>query len=208
MEKLFKFFVIFILFICSCSHFRGSGHYRQMLKGETPRKFAKRVGVKLWKLKIANDDRKFAEGQWLFIPSNVGILYKNRTLASLRNKNLMWPVPSSRRISSKFGYRWGRKHEGIDISARYNSHIVAAESGVVVYAGSQLGSYGKIVVIGHSGGFFTVYAHANSLHVKTGQTVYRGQVIAKIGSTGRSTGPHLHFEVRSQSKAFDPIYFL
>ncbi len=126
---------------------------------------------------------------------------------------MQWPVPSSMRITSKFGYRnhpilkKNKLHTGIDIGASSGQSVVAAADGTVVHSGWQ-GSYGKAVIIDHGGGIMTLYAHNSSLLVSKGQKVSRGSTIAKIGSTGFSTGPHLHFEVRKNGKYVDPTGWL
>lgn len=124
---------------------------------------------------------------------------------------MIWPVPSSTRITSPYGYRvlFGKKefHTGIDIGAGYGNSILAATDGVVISSGTR-GGYGNCVIIDHGGGIVTLYAHASSLLVKVGQQVKKGQIIAKIGSTGRSTGNHLHFEVRVNGNHTDPMPYL
>jgi murein DD-endopeptidase MepM/ murein hydrolase activator NlpD len=121
--------------------------------------------------------------------------------------------PASGRISSKFGDRRdpfaGRKrfHEGIDIAASYGDDIRASAGGKVTLAKSYSG-YGRTVIIDHGRGITTLYGHASNLLVKEGQAVSKGQVIAKVGSSGRSTGPHLHFEIRINDQAVDPLNYL
>lgn len=117
-----------------------------------------------------------------------------------------WPVPGHTRISSNYGWRicpfHGReKHTGIDIPAPYGTSVKAADSGTVIYAG-YLGSYGNAVIIRHSSTLYTLYAHNSSLVVGSGKKVSRGQTVAKIGSTGSSTGNHLHFEVRKGGNSY------
>jgi murein DD-endopeptidase MepM/ murein hydrolase activator NlpD len=119
--------------------------------------------------------------------------------------NFAWPVRG--KLSSKFGSRWGKKHEGIDITARTGTPIFASESGRVVISGRMRG-YGKVVVVKHAGKYKTLYAHASRLVVKKGAFVERGQKIAEVGSTGRSTGPHLHFEVLRSDTAQNPMGYL
>ena len=129
------------------------------------------------------------------------------------NGKFLWPVPGYSRISS--GYSWrtspinGKRefHTGIDIPAPKNTNIIAADSGVVVTAG-WINGYGNTVVISHGGGVSTLYGHANSLLVSVGQEVARGQVIAKVGSTGWSTGPHLHFQVMEFGAHVSPRGYL
>ena len=112
-----------------------------------------------------------------------------------------WPVPGWTRVSSDYGWRvcpfhGNEFHTGIDIPASYGETVVAAASGTVISACYQ-GSYGNAVLISHGGGLYTLYAHNSSLVVSAGQTVSKGQQIARIGSTGSSTGNHCHFEVRN-----------
>lgn len=121
-----------------------------------------------------------------------------------------WPVPGHSRISSYYGYRihpifkTKKLHTGIDIPAPTGTAIKAAAAGTVIYA-DWLGGYGKCIMVDHGGGIVTLYAHNSSLTAKVGQTVSRGETIAKAGSTGNSTGPHLHFEVRKNGAYVDPL---
>jgi len=118
---------------------------------------------------------------------------------------LIWPVNAP--ITSSFGWRWGRMHEGIDLGAAYGSPIAAAAAGTVIYAG-WLGGYGNLTVIDHGGGLSTAYGHQSSIGVSVGQHVEQGEIIGNVGSTGHSTGPHLHFEVRVNGQAVDPLGYL
>ena len=118
---------------------------------------------------------------------------------------LIWPVHGP--VTSTFGWRWGRMHEGIDIAVPSGTPVVAAGSGTVISAG-WLGGYGNLVVIDHGNGLATAYGHNSSLAVGVGQSVAQGQVIAYSGSTGHSTGPHVHFEVRVNGSAVDPLGYL
>lgn len=124
-----------------------------------------------------------------------------------------WPCPASSRITSQYGYRilFGVRdfHTGIDIGASTGTNIVAAESGTVILASyGWNGGYGNYIIVNHGNGLTTRYAHASKLYVSVGQTVTRGQVIAAIGSTGNSTGPHLHFEVRQNGSHKNPLNYL
>lgn len=123
-----------------------------------------------------------------------------------------WPCPASRYISSSFGNRlhptlnvW-KFHTGIDIGCSAGKDIVAAASGKVIMS-QWYGGYGNCVMIDHGGGIVTLYGHASKLLVSKGQVVKQGQVIALVGSTGRSTGPHLHFEVRKNGQYIDPMSY-
>jgi len=116
-------------------------------------------------------------------------------------------LPTRGRISSRFGQRWGRLHAGVDIAAPTGTPIYAAKDGRVSYAGYR-GGYGKLVEINHGNGLVTRYGHCSKLLVSSGKRVKKGQLIALVGSTGNSTGPHLHFEVRINGKAVDPLKWL
>jgi murein DD-endopeptidase MepM/ murein hydrolase activator NlpD len=118
---------------------------------------------------------------------------------------LIWPVGGP--VTSGFGMRWGRMHEGIDIAAASGAPIVAAAAGSVIYA-SWMSGYGNLVVVDHGGGLATAYAHCSAILVAVGQGVAQGETIALVGSTGHSTGPHLHFEVRVNGVAVDPLLYL
>lgn len=115
--------------------------------------------------------------------------------------------PTSGQVSSGFGPRWGRMHQGIDVAAPTGRPITAAKSGKVIVAGSS-GGYGNLVVIDHGGGLSTAYAHQSRIAVRVGQPVTQGGLIGFVGSTGFSTGPHLHFEVRVNGVARDPLPYL
>jgi biotin carboxyl carrier protein len=121
----------------------------------------------------------------------------------------LWPVRGS--ISSDYGYRFifgeTNFHRGIDIPAPTGTAINAAADGVVTFAGER-GTYGNLVVLTHANGFQTYYAHCSQLLVHVGETVTQGQPVAAVGSTGRSTGPHVHFEVRYQNAPIDPLLYL
>lgn len=118
---------------------------------------------------------------------------------------LIWPVDGV--VVSGFGMRWGRMHEGIDIAASSGTPIRASAAGTIIHAG-WLGGYGNLVVVDHGNGLATAYAHASSILVGVGQQVSQGETVALIGSTGNSSGPHLHFEVRVNGAAVDPLLYL
>jgi murein DD-endopeptidase MepM/ murein hydrolase activator NlpD len=117
-----------------------------------------------------------------------------------------WPVRAPR-LTSRFGRRSGRPHDGIDLGAKSGTSIRAAESGKVIYAG-WLGDYGKVVIVKHAGLYRSVYAHARALHVAKGEFVEKGRRIAEVGTTGRSTGAHLHFEIRKRDDPRNPLLYL
>lgn len=126
---------------------------------------------------------------------------------------IQWPVPSSTRITSPYGYRihpilkTKKLHTGIDIGASSGSAVIAGNDGTVIFSG-YYGGYGYTVIIDHGGQISTLYAHNSKLLVNVGDKVKRGQNVAKIGSTGLSTGPHLHFEVRKNGQHTNPMAYL
>ena len=135
------------------------------------------------------------------------------SVSSYSGGKVGWPCPSSSRITSPYGYRilFGVRdfQTGIDIGASTGSNIVAAESGTVILANyGWNGGYGNYIIINHGNGITTRYAHASQLYVTAGQTVSKGQVIAAVGTTGNSTGPHLHFEVRENGSHKNPLNYL
>ena len=126
---------------------------------------------------------------------------------------LAWPVPGYTRITSKYAMRVHpitgqyKLHTGVDIGAPLGANFVAANDGVVVKAGLNA-AYGNMVIIDHGGGISTLYAHGSEILVEVGQTVKRGDPILKVGSTGYSTGPHAHFEVRINGVTTDPLPYI
>ena len=120
--------------------------------------------------------------------------------------SMLWPVDGP--LSSPFGRRWGHVHDGIDVAVAEDTPVRAACDGTVAYAGNKLRGYGNLVILSHDGKLATVYAHNRALDVHEGDRVLRGQVIAHSGQTGHATAPHLHFEVRKDSIARDPLGYL
>ncbi len=120
---------------------------------------------------------------------------------------LRWPVDAPR-VTSFFGKRWGRAHEGIDLNAPVGTPVHAADAGEVVYSGNTIRGYGNMVVLKHTGDLMTVYAHNSVLVVKVGDSVAVGQRVALSGQSGHATGPHVHFEVRRGQIPRDPIPYL
>ena len=120
-------------------------------------------------------------------------------------ERFLWPVNGT--INSGFGPRGSSFHDGIDIAAPEGTPVRAVERGEVIYS-DQLRGYGNLIIVRHSDGLISVYAHNETNLVQQGQTVSRGEMIARVGSTGRVTGPHLHFEIRKNNAAQDPVRFL
>ena len=120
----------------------------------------------------------------------------------------MWPVPGVHSISSPYGPRWGRFHSGVDISCGgiYGRTVVAADSGTATVKRAA-GGYGLHIIISHGNGYSTCYAHLSAVTISSGSTVAKGQAIGRVGSTGASTGPHLHFEIRKNNHANNPMSY-
>lgn len=135
------------------------------------------------------------------------------TIASSTTKvdlgfNLVQPVTYGYTITSRYGARWGGTHTGLDIAAPTGTQIVAAAGGTVSYVNYSNVSYGNCIKINHGNGVETLYAHCSQLYVSQGQTVSQGQLIATVGSTGNSTGPHLHLEVRVNGATINPQHYI
>ena len=214
----FKYLMILIVMpylgMVSCTHMR-SGQYIRLKKGEDLKKLSKVYNVPQAQLLASNKGKKPLRGDLYFIPFKRGIIgwkqevfSKDVTASYLNSGKFIWPVPSSKRISSHFGKRWGKQHQGIDIVAAEGRYIVATADGTVIYSGHGLKSYGNLIVLSHGGGFFSVYAHNRKNFINKGEKVYKGQVIGQIGQTGRTTGPHLHFEIRKNSRPLNPIKYV
>ena len=142
-------------------------------------------------------------GQTIKIPASNSIVAASPPIIS--SSGFHWPVAG--RVNSGYGWRWGRMHNGVDIPGAYGSPIVAARAGTVISAGWN-GGYGNAVKIQHPNGLVTFYAHGTAVYVRPGQTVERGQAIMTRGSTGLSTGPHLHFEVHVDGVPVNPMIYL
>lgn len=134
------------------------------------------------------------------------------TLGTYAGGSMVWPTPSTRYITSPYGWRTHpilgnrRFHNGIDIGAGQGANVVAANSGTVIFSGVN-GGYGNCLIIDHGGGIKTLYGHCSKLLVSNGETVSAGQVIAYVGSTGLSSGPHLHYEIYVNGSTVDPMSY-
>ncbi|MGN1349651.1 MAG: M23 family metallopeptidase [Anaerovoracaceae bacterium] len=183
-----------------------------LYEGENSVKVTGVNGVKQLVASVVKDNgqeisREIVSSTVLTEPVNQVVLRGTKEKPSwVASGTFMWPA--SGRFSSGFGSRWGRQHKGIDIAGSSNSDIVAADGGTVIFAGYNSSGYGNLVKIDHGNGYETVYAHNNSLCVSVGDKVYKGQVIAKMGSTGRSTGTHCHFEIHKNGTAVNPMNYL
>jgi murein DD-endopeptidase MepM/ murein hydrolase activator NlpD len=193
----------------------GSGHYINLKRNSSLKEIAKIYKVNESILSANNNHKEFIQGEWIYIPLQRGVIghqaYEEAveqseevTDAYLNAGEFIWPVPASRIISSGVGKRWGKRHEGIDIPGPIGSAILASAAGTVQYSGDDYRGYGNLIILKHQNGLFSLYAHSKKNIVKSGQKVLKGQLIAKLGSTGHSTGPHLHFEIRKNGKVLDP----
>lgn len=184
---------------------RGGGRadpVHQVAEGETLFRIAKRHGVEVAEIQRANGlaSDMIRPGQLLVVPGGQG-----EDAGLSLGGTYIWPVLAP--VSSNFGPRWGRNHNGIDLAANQGDEIKASREGEVWVAG-QVPGYGQTVILVHDDGSRTLYAHCSKLLVKAGQRVTQGQVIALVGSTGQSTGPHLHFEIIVNDRATDPLLHL
>jgi murein DD-endopeptidase MepM/ murein hydrolase activator NlpD len=157
-----------------------------------------------------NDPRRLEAGQILIIPLNSRTTpvasSSTRWLMPRADRQFAWPVTAGL-VSSPFGMRNGVMHDGVDIVARAGTAVHAADDGRVIFVG-HLRGYGNAVILQHSGGYVTVYGHNRRNLVRDGAEVVRGQIIAELGSTGRTTGPNLHFEVRFRGQPQNPLAYL
>ena len=159
-------------------------------------------------------DKLIAEAEMARKNANTGSASGDKFVAGkVSSSGMIWPMPSSRYISSGYGYRGvvmpgaGTFHHGIDIAVNAGAPIVAAKAGTVISASYHY-SMGNHVIIDHGGGIYTVYMHASKLLVSVGQNVSQGQNIALVGSTGMSTGPHLHFSVKLNGQYVNPMNYV
>jgi len=161
---------------------------------------------------LSQNSTRVTGGQWFFLtysPETLQNFYDegiDRIHWEVPRGEFIWPVAGIR-VTSRVGNRWGRLHPGIDIAAPTGTMVVAAMDGKVKESGYK-GAYGKSIVLQHDREYITRYAHLSELFVKEGDVIKKGQVIGYSGNTGRSTGPHLHFEVRCMNVILNPEFFL
>jgi len=202
----------------------GTTHVVQ--RGETLYRISKAYGIDPRELMDANgisDPRTLAPGQELFVPgatqpidvapppggASAGASAAREPEPPLPRRNpgakLRWPLQGV--LYRGYGVKQGQRHDGIDLSAPEGTIVRAAASGEVIYTDTQSG-YGVIVILRHADSLITLYAHNSAVLVKDGERVDAGTPISRVGQSGRTTGPHLHFEVREGTKPRDPIPFL
>jgi lipoprotein NlpD len=201
---------------------RSQGIYHVVKPGENLFRIGKAYDVnweELARLNRIRDARQIRVGQKIFVPGAtrqlpVEIITPVEPAPTVPSRpepqemppdGFIWPVNGT--INSGFGARGASFHDGIDVGAPEGTPIRAIERGEVIYS-DELRGYGNLVIIRHPEGIISVYAHNEVNLVREGQTVARGEIVAKVGSTGRVTGPHLHFEIRRNNTAQDPLRYL
>src|SRR5262249_53535021 len=222
------------LFISSCSLFKssplpappasapGPGIYHVVKRGENLYRIGKAYDLTYQELAKINgiaDPNQISVGQKIFIPgasrqlpveiiTPASVSLKPRSTANfptLGNGALEWPILGI--VTSGFGARGEGIHDGIDIAAAEGTPVHVVESGEVIYS-DQLRGYGNLVIVRHGGSLASVYAHNKKNKVKEGDIVSQGDTIAEVGSTGNATAPHLHFEIRKDNVAENPLNYL
>ena len=213
------------------------GAFHIVGKGETLKQICDVYGLDIKAVSRINNldvSGKLALGQTVFLPAsallndweekagshNRAPSYsdsgRDRTLATLIRgakhtavPELKYPVPKGV-LTSPFGFRWGSFHTGLDIAAPVGQPVIACADGKVIFIGSRkrFRRYGNTVMLDHGKGVYTYYAHLSEINVKKGQSVKKGQKIALVGNTGRSTGPHLHLEVRVNNQLYNPLAYI
>jgi murein DD-endopeptidase MepM/ murein hydrolase activator NlpD len=162
-----------------------------------------------YKSKVNTNNKKTYTNTNKKVVANKKIARKSssKKVSVYRKSKFVWPVRGT--VVSNFGFVGkGRKNDGINIKAATGTNVKAADKGVVAYAGNELKGFGNLVLIKHSDGYITAYAHIDKMYVKKGQKVLRGEKIATVGSTGSVNSPQLHFEVRAGKKAVNPRSYL
>ena len=219
-------FFFMLVFISSCGI---NGEMIRVRKGETLAKIAKQHHITPEEILVINqlaDPSEIVPDLELFIPARPEAPYGIERPKTRKGKNgkpitmndteryanlpssgeFAWPLKG--KVTSGFGMRWGARHLGIDLSVPEGTAVHAAQDGYVIYNDDGIRGYGNLVILKHKGGFSTVYAHLSASLVNVGAFVHKGQLLAHSGNTGNSTGPHLHFEIRKNGTALDPMGFL
>jgi len=197
------------------------GVYHVVEKHQSLFRICKTYGVDLKEVASLNnisDPGRIRTGQRIFIPGPKRVLKVevyiedvveesgHQEKVAYKKMNFIWPVEG--RLGDGFDETEGRRHMGIDISSPAGTKIKASDSGKVIYSGNTIRGYGNLIILRHSEEFVTIYGHNEVNLVEEGEWIEKGQVIGKVGQTGRATGPHLHFEIRKNNRAVDPLLFL
>ena len=222
--------VLFItLFACSCHKIpvektvtppKRPGIYHVVQKHQTLYRICKTYQVDIKEVAYRNgiDDRsRIYAGQRILIPGAKAVLKveiffedvvaepaeKEQPKIASKKTGFIWPVRG--KCVDFFEETERKRHQGIDISCPLGTPVKASSPGVVIYSGNTIKGYGNLIIVRHSEEFVTVYAHHQENLVEEGASVEKGQVIGRVGQTGRATGPHLHFEIRRNNRAIDPL---
>lgn len=197
------------------------GVYHVVDRHQTLYRICKTYGVDLKEVAHLNgisDPGKIKTGQRIFIPGakkvlKVEIVIDDVVAEPVEGKRIayktpdfIWPVEG--KLGDVFDETESKRHQGIDIPSSSGTPIKASGAGTVIYSSNTIRGYGNLIIIRHSEEFVTVYAHNQANLVEEGSWVEKGQIIGKVGQTGRASGPHLHFEIRRNNKAMDPLLFL
>ncbi len=204
--------VVVGLAACTKYTYQKEGLWHILKPGETLDMISQKYAVSVKEIREINDiydPHDLAPGMRIFIPEpkeqeTIKPVVADKPVKKPETR-FIWPVHGT--ISSGFGIRHGKMHEGIDITKDKGRDIRAAASGVVEFSGIKSG-YGKTIILNHGGGYKTLYAHNEKNYVRKGMKVKQGVIIAKMGSSGKSIGIHLHFEVRYRNKPQNPLRFL
>ena len=222
---LVSFFCI-LLFACRSAtpSYPGGGVYHTVKRHQTLWRICKTYGVDMHDVARINhikDPSRIRDGQRIFIPGARRVLKVDiyiddiggkkgrredpKTLTLARGR-FIWPVRG--KVTQEFGVKCTTKHDGIDISAPKGTPIRAADSGRVLYSGDEIRDYGNIIILKHKDGFISIYAHNDANAVGEGENIVRGQIIGRVGTTGRTTGStkgsNLHFEIRKNNRPINP----
>ncbi len=186
-------------------------------KGDDPSKIAEAFGTDAKTIKAENGINwwnSLKEGDVLFIPSVKPTLMVKEWKDYFSRRGIFGdPLGHWGRINSPFSFRTDpitgeiRHHNGVDLKAKYGDPVYAAAGGKVTFTGVS-GGYGNLIIIASAGSYHTYYGHLSKIYAKQGQKVRRGNLIGRVGATGRVTGPHLHFEIRRNNKPVDPLLFI
>jgi len=224
-----KIYLISLLLLFSCYPY---GIYHKIEKGETIYTISKTYNVDMKEIIHINnikEPEKIKEGQVIFIPGVKETKPESPKISDKKDTKKVekiderqtkinecagkgcqfkpiWPVEGS--ITSNFGLRDGVPHDGIDIQAKEGTPIKSAENGNVIYSGNELKGYGNLIIIKHNAEYVTVYAHNEVNLVKDGDVVKKGDIIGRVGKSGRASNPHLHFEIRWKAKPVNPLLYL
>ncbi len=200
-----------------------NGVYHTVVKGDTLQKIAKKYKADVNHIiecpynNLDPENPQIEPGQKLIIPGGIKpyvarevTAYKGPIPKDAKRGTGIFGWPASGRITDRFGFRTlsGRWHGGLDIANMKGTPVYAADSGFVIFAGWSNQGYGNLIIIDHLNGYKTYYGHLEVMYVSVGQSVAKGSLIAAMGSTGRSTGPHLHFEVRYKGVRKNPELYL